>query len=361
MAEVSVALPRTLFGEAEAPFLSWGDLRASLFRYASGVDAVRLANQRGEVVVLPFLGQMIWSARFAGVELAMRGMFPMPRPAATIIGTYGCFAFHSGLLRNGVPGPEDDHPVHGEFPCLAMDRATLTAGEDDEGKYLRLVSEVDYAQGFGAHYRASPHVTLRAGTLFDIAMNVENLSFRPMDLMYMCHINFAFVPGGRIEQPLPFTPEATVIRRAVPAHVHPDPAYLARIAELAAHPERMAVLDQPGTYDPEQVFYLRGLKTDSRGVTHLMLRRPERDAFAIGYKPHDFPKTVRWILENPDQAVAAFALPATCEPEGYAAERRKGNIRALAPGETARFEVRTGYLDAPQAAALARKIAALGG
>ena len=125
MAEVSVALPRTLFGEAEAPFLSWGDLRASLFRYASGVDAVRLANQRGDVVVLPFLGQMIWSACFDGVELAMRGMFPMPRPAATIIGTYGCFAFHSGLLRNGVPGPEDDHPVHGEFPCLAMDRVPL--------------------------------------------------------------------------------------------------------------------------------------------------------------------------------------------------------------------------------------------
>ena len=64
-------------------------------------------------------------------------------------------------------------------------------------------------------------------------------------------------------------------------------------------------------------------------------------------------------MRNPDVQVAAFALPATCAPEGYTAERRKGTVRSLAPGETARFSVRSGYLDAAAAAVLQAEILAL--
>ena len=55
------------------------------------------------------------------------------------------------------------------------------------------------------------------------------------------------------------------------------------------------------------------------------------------------PHTVRWVLANSDQRVCAFAMPATCEPEGYLAEKRKGNVRSLPGGETARFETWIGY------------------
>jgi len=49
----------------------------------------------------------------------------MPVPARQIVETYGCFAFHSGLLAAGCPSPEDDHPLHGEFPCAPMRSASL--------------------------------------------------------------------------------------------------------------------------------------------------------------------------------------------------------------------------------------------
>ncbi len=359
MTETQIALPRAVFTAEERTLVSFGALRASVFRYPSGIEAVRLANARGAVVVLPFFGQMIWRAGFDGVDLTMQSMFPTPRASADITGTYGCFAFHSGLLANGVPGAGDSHPVHGEFPCLALDDAALEVGEGEEGPYLRLVSTVDHARGFGPHYRATPTVTLTAETRFTIAMAVENLSYRPMPLMYMCHINFAFVPGGEILQPLAYAPERTTVRRAVPAHVTPTPAYLARIEALAADPARMAKLDQPGDYDPEQVFYLRGLGMDAEGLTHLMLRRPQGDGFTIAYRTAVFPKTVRWILANPDQSVAAFALPATAEPEGFTAESRKGNVRTLAPGARAAFSVRAGYVDHQAAAALVGTIAAM--
>ena len=64
------------------------------------------------------------------------------------------------------------------------------------------------------------------------------------------------------------------------------------------------------------------------------------------HRPADFPHLVRWLLHDPDERVAAFALPGTCEPEGHAAETRKDNVQRLAPGEERRFPVRLGWLDA---------------
>ncbi len=68
------------------------------------------------------------------------------------------------------------------------------------------------------------------------------------------------------------------------------------------------------------------------------------------------PHTIRWVLANSDQRVAAFAMPATCEPEGYLAEKRKGNIRSLAGGAKASFATHIGYVDSTRAAAAAQSI-----
>jgi hypothetical protein len=61
-------------------------------------------------------------------------------------------------------------------------------------------------------------------------------------------------------------------------------------------------------------------------------------------------------LANSDQRVAAFAMPATCEPEGYLAEKRKGNVRSLAGGAKASFVTQIGYVDSTRAAAAAQNI-----
>jgi Domain of unknown function (DUF4432) len=360
MTETVLHLTKSQFGELERPILESSPLRASGFRYASGIEAIRLGNPRGELVILPWCGQMIWDARFDGVRLTMKSMFDMPRPAADIVGTYGCFAYHSGLLRNGCPSPQDTHPLHGEMPVAPMDAAELRVSHDADGAYVRLTGTREYVMGFGAHYIARPAVTLHADTtLLDIAMDVRNVGGAPMDLMYMCHMNHAFVRGGRFIQPAPFTPEATRVRSAVPGHVRRTPRFDALLAELARRPAAMETLSDPESYDPEQVFYVSGLRTDHNGDAHVMLRRPEGDAFVVSYAPRSLPHLVRWVLHNADQQVAALALPATCEPEGYLAESRKGHVRQLAPGETASFTVRTGYLDVGAAARMAELIASL--
>lgn len=352
-------LDRRAFGEGETLAVEHEGLTARLFRYNTGVEAVRLANARGSLVVLPYLGQMIWSAAFDGVDLTMQSIFKAPRPVRTIAETYGCFAFHSGLLRNGVPGPTDTHPAHGEMPCAPMDSAGIEVGEDARGPWMRLFGAYDYAMGFGAHYEARPSVTLHANDArFDMAMEVTNLSAGDaMDLMYMAHVNYAFVEGGDILQQAPFDAAHTAVRRAVPAHVTPNPAYLARIEALAADPSASRIIRREDGFDPEQVFYLHDLATDAEGATTQLLRRPEGDAFLARYKPADFPKTVRWILAGHDQSVCAFALPSTCEPEGYAAEKAKGNVIRLPAGATVRYSVELGHLEAGECTALAATLA----
>jgi len=360
MTVTKIALNPGFFGESEREFARLDGLAAHLFRYETGVEAIQLSNRRGHIILLPYLGQMIWDAMFDGVRLVMRSMFAAPRRTETIIGTYGCLAYHSGLLRNGCPSPEDDHPLHGEMPCAPMDRAGLETGEDADGPFIRLTGEREYVMGFGDHYQARPTVTLRAEqTLFDVTMAVRNLGGRPMDLMYMCHANFAFAEGARFVQPAPFTPERTVARTAIPVHVPATPDYRALIAELARNPAALERLDQPERYDPEQVFYIRAPGVDRDGLTHFMLLRREGDGFAIAYDPTSLPTTVRWVLNNPGQSVAAFAMPATCEPEGYLAEKAKGNVRTLDPGAEARFAVRLGYLDTSAAARQAAFISSL--
>jgi hypothetical protein len=354
---VEFALRRECFGEKERVTTRHGALRASTVRFDTGVEAIRLANARGHVVALPFMGQMVWSAAFDGVELAMQSMFPAPRPAKSIVETYGCLAYHSGLLRNGVPGTGDTHALHGEAPCAEMDEAGIACGTDDRGPWMAVTGVRDYAMGFGAHYRATPRVLLRAaGAECEIVMEVENLSAAPMELMYMCHVNFAFAEGARIVQPFPFTPLHVVARTAIPGHIVPTSEYRELIGELAACPSRMRVLNEPERYDPEQVFYIKGLNRAPDGLVHFMLLRREGDAFAIAWDPEAMPHTIRWILDNGDQRVAAFAMPATCEPEGYTAEKRKGNVRILPAGARARFVTRLGYIDNANAAAATRSV-----
>lgn len=355
-----VHLRHALFEEKERGFLESDGVEVSLFRYDTGVEAVRLANRRGYVIVLPYFGQMLWDARFDGVRLGMGHAYPAPRPAKVIVDTYGCLAFHSGLLRNGVPSSQDDHQLHGEFSCATLDSAALEFGDDGEGAFLRLTSEYEYIAGFGSHYRARPSVTVRPDcTLIDIGMSVENRGGKVMDLMYMCHINLAFIENAHIRQAAAYTPENVAVRTAIPSFVQPTPEYRALLEELARDPGRMEHLNPSLKYDPEQVFYLNNLRRDSAGTTHVMMRRPEGDGLVVSFSPDAFPYSARWLLRNDDLQVAAVALPSTCHPEGYLTEKSAGHVRSLAPRASANFRVRLGYLDGAAAAKMDATIGSL--
>jgi len=134
-----INLKKMFFGSTPSEVVRMDGCSAELFRYDTGIEAIRMKNRRGHLVVLPYYGQMIWQAVFDGVDLAMSSMFAAPRPATDIVGTYGCFMYHSGLLRNGNPGAGDNHALHGEMPLAPMDRAGIETGEDEGGPWMAVV------------------------------------------------------------------------------------------------------------------------------------------------------------------------------------------------------------------------------
>jgi hypothetical protein len=87
-----------------------------------------------------------------------------------------------------------------------------------------------------------------------------------------------------------------------------------------------------------------------------MLLRREGDAFTIAWDREAMPHTICSILDNGDRRAAAFAMPVTCEPKGYTAEKRKGNLRILSSGAMARFVTLIGYVDKASAGSAARSI-----
>jgi hypothetical protein len=109
-------LQESFFGEKEKQFIEYGSLSASTFRFDSGVLGLRLKSDRGELVMLPFQGQQIWSAEFDGRPLTMTSMFPEPRPTQVFLETFGAFLLHCGATAMGGPSAQDSHPLHGELP-----------------------------------------------------------------------------------------------------------------------------------------------------------------------------------------------------------------------------------------------------
>ena len=98
-----ITLKPGMFAENEQTLVEHGPLSASTFRFSTGVCGLRLRNDEGELVLLPFQGQQVWSVSFQGRNLTMKSMFDEPRATRDYLGTYGGFLLHCGATAMGVP------------------------------------------------------------------------------------------------------------------------------------------------------------------------------------------------------------------------------------------------------------------
>ncbi len=354
--ETIVHLHPSFFGEAQRPLASRGELAATAFTFPSGVQALRLSNRVGSIVVLPFQGQQIWDAQFHGRPLTMKSMFDQPYPNVEYLRTYGGFLLHCGATAMGVPAAGDSHPLHGELPNARYQRAWLLSGADERGDFLAVGGEYRHTVAFAANYLAQPLVKLYAGSSrLAVSLTVHNLKQTPMELMYLAHANFRPVDHGRLLYSAPCTPQHVRVRSSIPSHIHPAPGYREFLQELAAHPEKHNVLAPDLAFDPEVVFFVDYL-ADAAGWAHSMQVHPDGAADFISHRPGQLDHGVRWISRTPDQDALGLILPATAEPEGYTAEKAKGNVKTLAGGAEWRCDMELGALTAAETQALAAEI-----
>jgi hypothetical protein len=146
------------------------------------------------------------------------------------------------------------------------------------------------------------------------------------------------------------------VRTSVPAHVRPTPEYLRFLNELKANPAVAEVLKPGMAFDPEQVFFIDYL-ADEAGWAHSLQVHPDGTSDYIAHKPAELEKGVRWISRTPDQDCLGIVLPSTAEPEGYTAEKAKGNIKVLGAGATYKCVMEAGVLTEGETAVMQKKIA----
>ena len=354
--ESTIQLFPDFFTPAERPFLQHGELSASIFRYPSGVAALRMSNQRGELVMLPFQGQQIWSAHFDGRNITMQSMFDQPRATQNYLETYGGFLLHCGATAMGVPMGADTHALHGELPNAPFQHAWLVYGEDERGKYIGLGGEYNHTVAFNHNYKAYPLVKLYAGEgRCTIGLTVTNLKRTPMEFMYLAHVNFRPVDQGRLVYSAQATPAHIHVRASIPDHVQVGPGYREFLQKLARDPKIHHVLTPDLVFDPEVVVTV-DYEADEDGWAHTMQVYPDGSADYICHRPEQLDKGVRWICRTPDQDALGMVLPATAEPEGYHAEKAKGNIKIIPAGGSFHCEMEAGVLTPSEAKAMAGHI-----
>ena len=350
-----ITLEKKFFPQKEKLFLSVEGMETSLFQYESGISAVKIKNELGYVIVLPFKGQMIWDVVFLGRRLTMRSPFKVPRNVSFFLDTYGCFAMHCGALRAGCPGPADTHPLHGELPYANYEKAELIVNEDKKGIYVGVTGIYEYNRAFGDHYQAQPFVKVyKNSSLIDISMHIVNLSSHPMELMYMSHINFRPVENGRIVQTVKWSDME--LRTSVPQHVRMSEESKKRFTKIKEDPRVTEIIKPEDVYDPEVVFFVHHPKVDNVGFAHYMQIHPDGSADYVGYKPKELDHCSRWIVRTKDHEALGIALPATCDAEGYTAEKKKGNVKILSPRGEFSASIIAGYLSREESSHMEEKI-----
>lgn len=357
--ETIIQLTPEQFLSEERVIVRSGSLSAAAFRFPGGVCGLRLANESGELVLLPFQGQQIWRAAFKGVDLTMKSMFDTPLPTTDYLSTYGGFLIHCGMTAMGVPGAADSHPLHGELPNMAYPEATLVLGEDGDGPFIALRGKTEYTIAFTVHYRAEPEVRLHAGaTIADVSLTVTNLRARPLDYMYLCHINFRPVDGARLVYSAPADPQHVYAHVAVPDNLPPQDAVNLRnyIEAINRDPSVHHTIDANSQYyDPEIVMTIR-YAADSDGYGHTLQVLPDGGAFYVAHRVQELPLVLRWIARTIDEDALGMALPATAEHHGKTKAGQDGQIKTLAGGSCITMSMRVGYLDAIAAAAAQNKV-----
>jgi len=360
MAEhVEIDLAAVQFGPRTVTLLQSQDMRANVFRYTTGIEALTIQTPLGEATFLPFKGQQVWDARFLGRCLTMRSMFEEPQPTDDYLASYGAFLIHCGITAMGGPGPGDTHPLHGELPNARFQSARLLAGSDALGPYFSLAGTYWQARAFSHNYRFHVEARLRpASSWLEITARVENIRSVPLDVMYLAHINFLPVDGGRLLDTVADDDTGIVVRQDTPPGLHISAEHRRLLSQLAADPSRHRQMMPGGRIDPEVVMLL-SCEADATGLAHGLQLHPDGSADVVSYRPAELPVAVRWISRLGDQEALGLILPATSGVDGYSAEKARGRVVTLPGGGTYSCQYRCGALDPAGARALADEIARL--
>ena len=339
------------FSEAERTVLEFVSLRAHLFRYRSGVCAIRAENKNGQLIVLPYQGQQIWRLSFLEHDLTMKSMFDEPVPTQLFHANYGMFLLHCGLTAMGNPSPQDTHPQHGELPFAPFSDAWLSTGQDERGRYLCLGGSYRHTRAFRTDYRFEVFYKLyEDATTIEVTVRFTNLRPDDLEYFYMCHINFRPVDGARLSY--------SAYHKDIKPHYalssrlseEKKQAYNAFFEKLQSSPEIQDIVDrQTQMYEPEICSTIH-YQHDATGSAYCMQVLPDGCACYVRFDPEKLPIGLRWIARTGPEDAMGMVLPATAEHLGYTYCKQHHFERYLPSGQSEQYQIEIGLLPPARAA-----------
>ena len=354
---MTITLQKSFFAEKEKTFAKNGAITVSTFKFSTGIEGLKIENKKGFITVLPFKGQQIWRAEFCGHPLVMKTMFDEPTQSDEFLKTYGAFLIHCGLTAIGNPSPEDTHPLHGELPNASYNKAFLTFGEDENGKFAELSGEFEFRIGFEVGYKFVPHCRLYEDqTVVHIHNELINLRSVPQEYLYLCHINFKPVDGAKLVYSA--KKENVYTHYLVPDNMPKDEKqklenyFTALKNDVTVH---NTIDSKTQYYEPEIVFTVKYEK-DENGNGHCLQVLPDGYSCYVSHKPEQLPYGIRWIARNADEDAIGMLLPATGEHNGYLDCVKKGYIKHIPPQGTVCLDFTAGLLEPDQTKDVINKI-----
>lgn len=352
-------LDESFFSQNERLILESGRIKAYTFIYSTGVHALKIENSRGFFVMLPFQGQQIWQAHFDSRELQMQSMFKEPRRADYLLDSYGCLFVHCGFTAMGCPQEGDTHPLHGELPNAHYQKAWIIIDKDEKGTYAEIGGLYNHSRFFNYNYDFMPACRVyENGTVFHLSLTAANNRSKPMEYMYLAHINFRPIRGARLIYSAVRDSEHIKVHKRFPDYMtqQEKDKMLKYMNMVEKDPSVMDEVFAPEQcYDPEIVFAIK-YEADENGNAYTLQKFDDGYSFGVVHRPEQLPVGVRWIADTGDEAAMGMVLPATAEHLGYSHAKQSGMVKALAAGEIWTSQVDFGLYTPEETNALTKKI-----
>jgi len=318
---------------------------------AKGVSTLRIKTAAGlELWVLPDRGMDIFEASFRGQSLCWHSPTGVVHPAFySNRGLEWLKSFAGGLLTtcgltySGAPSVDQGEALglHGPIANIPAEHVTWSETWDGDDCLFSVTGKVRETSVHGPNLLLERTITTSLkSSSFTIHDTVENQGRSESPLMLLYHLNFGF-------------PLLTKRSKVYAPSISQEPA-----TELASQSASLwSEFEAPSQTIQERV-YFHQMQSDSAGkVTVTLVSDATRPDFglAINYDSQSLPRFTQWKMTGTNHFVLGLE-PGNCNSLGRAAERAKGTLQTIAPGERREFSLQLRVLNTAEE--LAQSIAA---
>jgi hypothetical protein len=301
---------------------------------AKGVSTLRVRTARGlEFWVVPDRGMDIFEATFQGTSLCWHAPPGMVHPSYySNRGAEWLKSFPGGLLATcglttvGVPSEDNGEilGLHGSISNTPAESVNWSEHWKGEQYLLTTNGKVREASVHGSNLLLERTISTSLETAsFSLNDVVENQGVRDSPLMVLYHFNFGF----------PLLTERS--------RVYAPSQALDSATDFAASTQESWNRLEPPQMGLEERVYFHRMQPDSEGkVTVVLVSDNDKPDFGITltYDAHTLPEFVQWKMTGTNHFVLGLE-PANCRTLGRKAERQRGTLQTLAPGERRAFHL----------------------